>query len=238
MRGVKRVALACLVASGVITSVSADTGATYARDRRVAHLAAAIEGMTAMGDDGRRALEIAIYDAVRATCRPGNRAAPTACLIAAARDVCSEKRAGATNARGTNAGGTNAGGTSASDRCLAVADVIITNQHAEKSLLDEATRMRLVRESADYHLAVIAALEARWAVLAAEVALVAPEGTLAARIDRLCSRRDRVVRPCSAAEANGLAANSGGAPTCVGTIAYQRCAAGLVWFTSGPRSKP
>ena len=89
-----------------------------------------------------------------------------------------------------------------------------------------------------YKRQVIAALEARWAVLAAEVALVAPEGTLAARIDRLCSQRDRVVRPCSAAEANGLAANSGGAPTCVGTIAYQRCAAGLVWFTSGPRSKP
>ncbi|MGE0398083.1 MAG: hypothetical protein AB7T06_15385 [Kofleriaceae bacterium] len=223
--------LACLV---VLGAPAARADGTYARDKRVAHLAAAIDGMTAMGDAGRRAFEIAIYDAVRAKCRPGNRAAPIACLVAAARDVCA-----GTVASGANAGTADAAKAiaSAGDRCLAVADVIVTNQHAEKSMLDEATRMRLVRESADYHLAVIDAMEARWAVLAAELALVAPEGTMAERIDQVCRERDREVRPCSVAEGNGMTANSGGVPVCVGTIAYQRCAAGLVWFTSGPRSK-
>ncbi len=211
----------------------ADDGA-YKREKRVAHLGAAIDGMAAMGDGGRRAFESAIYDAVRATCRPGNRAAPIACLIAAARDVCAGKSVTNPSAGSAGAG---AAVTSAGDRCLAVADVVVTNQHAEKSMLDEATRMRLVRESADYHLAVIAAMEARWAVLAAELSLVAPTGSLAERIDQVCRERDREVRPCSAAEGNGMAANSGGMPTCVGTIAYQRCAAGLVWFTSGPRTK-
>jgi hypothetical protein len=209
----------------------------YARDKRVAHLARAIDGMTAMGDAGRRAFEIAIYDAVRARCRPGNRAAPIACLIAAAREVC---RASAGTTSGTTSGTTTTSVSDAvakaGDRCLAVADVIITNQHAETSLLDETTRMRLVSASAEFHQGVLAALEARWAVLAAELSLVSPDGTLAERIDRLCRERDREVRPCSVAEGNGTTVNSRGAPVCVGTIAYQRCAAGLVWFTSGPRS--
>jgi hypothetical protein len=219
----------------IAPSVARADGPVYTREKRVAHLAAAVDGMTAMGDAGRRAFEIAIYESVRAKCRPGNRAAPIACLIASARDVCAGKASSAKTSSGAQ--GANAAVTAAGDRCLAVADVIITNQHAEKSVLDEATRMRLVRESADYHLAVIAAMEARWAVLAAELALVAPEGTMAERIDQVCRERDRKVRPCSAAEANGLTAKSGGAPTCVGTIAYQRCVAGLVWFTTGPRSK-
>lgn len=221
-----------LVSGGVALA----EGQPYTQDKRVAHLASAVDGMTAMGDAGRRAVESAIYDAVRAKCRPGNRAAPITCLIAAARDVCGGKPAPTKGVSPTSAGA-GAAVASAGDKCLAVADVIVTNQHAEKSMLDEATRMRLVREAADYHQAVIAAMEARWAVLAAELALVAPDGTLAERIDHVCRERDRQVRPCSVAEGNGMAANSGGVPTCVGTIAYQRCAAGLVWFTSGPRTK-
>lgn len=198
----------------------ADANGAYARERRVAHLASALDGLTALGDGGRRAFEDAIYQTIRATCRPQNRPAPIACSIAAARAACKSSPA------------------VIGERCLAVADVVITNQHAERALLDEATRMRLVRESADYHKAVLAALEARWAVLAAELALVAPDRSLAERIDQLCRDRDREARPCPAAEANGTTATNRGAPSCVGTIAYQRCAAGLVWFTSGPRSKP
>lgn len=232
---VKTICVALAVVVVVLcTASAAPAEGTYAGETRISHLDAAIAGMTAMGDAGRRAFDIAIYDAMRARCKPGNRAAPTACLIATARDVCAGK---ATAKEATVIAAARDAIAKAGDRCLAVADVVITNQHSEKSMLDETTRMRLVRESADYHLAVIAAMEARWAVLASELALISPSGSLAARIDQLCRQRDREVRPCSTADANGTAANSGGKPACVGTIAYQRCAAGLVWFTSGPRTK-
>lgn len=253
---VLRVAIV-LVAIGVWMPLTARADAdAYAREKRVAHLAAAIDGMTAMGDAGRRAFEVAIYEAVRTKCRPQSRAAPIACATTAARDVCAgqtgAKGAGAKGAGATGVGAKGAGRVdgadtaaeartaiaAAGDRCLAVADVIITNQRAEKTMLDETTRMRLVGAAADYHLAVIAALEARWAVLAAELSLSSPTAPMAERIDQMCRERDREVRPCGAAEATGMTPKSGGAPVCVGTIAYQRCAAGLVWFTSGPRSKP
>lgn len=160
---------------------------------RVAHLE---EALAQLRPDPY-ALDRAIYDAVRTRCKPAapGGAIATACMIEVARELCRGK-------------------------CLAAADVIVTNQHAERDLLDEATRMRLVRSSTDYHAAVLAELRTRYAILATELVL-APRASLAAQIDRLCVTRDQIARRC---EPN--------APACLGTIAYQRCAAGLVWFAS------
>ena len=104
--------------------------------------------------------------------------------------------------------------------CVAAADVVLTNQHAESDLVDEPTRIRLVRTSADYHAAIVRELAARQALLAAELVL-APPAEAGARIEALCTRRDRDVHRC--------APNAGG---CVASLPYQRCAAGLVWFVA------
>jgi hypothetical protein len=106
--------------------------------------------------------------------------------------------------------------------CLAAADIVLTNQHAEYDLVPEQTRVRLVRTSANYHAAVLGELRAMFALLAAELALSPPADGEAARIDRLCATREA---PRCAASARG----------CVPALAYQRCAAGLIWYV-GSRS--
>jgi hypothetical protein len=75
--------------------------------------------------------------------------------------------------------------------------------------------------------AVLAELRAKYALLAAELVLVKPEATIAATIDKMCRERDQVARRCAPDQ-----------PACLGTIAYQRCVAGLVWFTSTQPPKP
>ena len=138
------------------------------------------------------AFERAIYDAIRAKC--GSTPA-TQCMLDTARGTCGA-------------------------RCAA-ADVIVTNQHAERALLDERTRIRLVRTSTDYHGGVLAELRNIYRLLAAELALEKPASSLAAQIDRFCVERDKSARRCAP-----------NAPACLEHIAYQRCAAGLVWFVS------
>lgn len=99
---------------------------------------------------------------------------------------------------------------------------MLTNQHAEYDLVDEKTRVRLVRTSSDYHAAITAELRAMFALLAAELVLAGDDGDLATRIDRFCATREAV----------RCAPNARG---CVPSLAWQRCAAGLVWFTAGQR---
>jgi hypothetical protein len=112
-------------------------------------------------------------------------------------------------------------------RCTGAAcDVIVTNLHAERGLLDEPTRIRIVRTTSDFHAATLAELRQVYAVLAAELVLSPPAPSLAAQIDRFCVERDRVARRCAP-----------NAKACVGTIAYQRCAAGLVWFVATERPR-
>ena len=139
------------------------------------------------------ALDRALYEGIRTRCKTP---ATTRCMIDVAREHCSARN------------------------CVAAADVIITNQHAERDLLDEQTRIRLVRTSSDYHTGVLAELRTRYAILAAELVLAKP-APLATQIDRLCQSRDQIARRCAP-----------DAPACLGTIAYQRCAAALVWFVS------
>jgi hypothetical protein len=167
--------------------------ATYARDARVAHLDRAVEALRSLGPDRRRALELALHEGVRAKCRASGRPATTACMIDVARALCEAPSAGL-----------------APPACTAAADVILTNQHATDDLVDEQTRMRLVRTSSDYH-----------GLLAAELVLFDGAGSEASRIDRLCAERDRAVHRCAPA-----------AKACVPSVAWQRCAAGLAWYVA------
>jgi hypothetical protein len=179
----------------------------YAETARTAHLQRALDALRALGDAGGRALDRELYAAVRARCRPtGSRPAATSCMISAARAVCDR--------RPDPAG------------CAAAADIALTNQHAEPDLLDEPTRIRLVRTSADYHAAVLGELRARYALLAAELALAAPAADAAA-IDRFCVERVRAGTACDP-----------GAVLCVPSLPWQRCAAGLIWFISTSGAPP
>jgi hypothetical protein len=154
-----------------------------------------IENALAQLSSGAIALDRKIYEAVRLRCKP----VTLACMITVAREHCAQRR------------------------CMAAADIIVTNQHAERDVLDDLTRMRLVRTSSDYHTAVLAEVREKvQRVLAAELVLAPPARSMAARIDRMCVERDHVAaRRCER-----------GAPACVGSVPYNRCVAALVWFVS------
>jgi hypothetical protein len=179
-----------------VTTVHADP---YARDTRVTHLGRALSALRALGADGRQQLDHDLHAGVRARCPSATPAA--SCMAEVGRAVCATRRGD----------------------CAAAADVVLANEHAASDLVDEATRMRLVRTSSDYHAAINAELWTRYALLAAELALFEGGGDDAARIDRFCVERDRQVHRCE----------PGTAKTCVPNLAWQRCAAALVWFVAG-----
>lgn len=160
-------------------------------DARVAHIEKALAELRVEP----RALDRAIYEAVRLRCKP----VALACMIDVAREQCAKRG------------------------CMAAADVIVTNQHAERDLVDELTRMKLVRTNSDYHAAVLAEVREKvQRVLAAELVLARSGASVAARIDRVCVERDHVAaRRCEK-----------GAAACVGSVPYNRCVAALVWFVS------
>jgi hypothetical protein len=191
-----------LLALAITTTVAANPG-PYAREARVAHLTTALDALRALGPDGRVAFERELHGATRAKCRATAKPAATACAIEVARGVC----AGKPDPAG----------------CAAAADVIATNQHAENDLVDEPTRVKLVRSATDYHAAVLAELDKIYALLAAEFALARPGGDreLPARIDRFCAERDRETQRCAP-----------GTRGCVPSLAWQRCAAGLAWYVA------
>jgi len=166
---------------------------------RAAYVDRALTAMRALGPARRAALEHALYDAARTTCH-GDRDAPAIdCVIAAATATCSGDAS-----------------------CELAADVIITNLRARAAWLDEPTRARIVREAADYHAGLIAALDRRFAALAAELAIAG--GRDGTAIDALCVARDRVVRACR-----------DGDDACVASVPWSRCVAALVWFVGGTR---
>lgn len=178
--------------------ITAAAEPTYSESARVAHLRASLDALAKLGP-ARVTLEIELNTAVRTRCRVNTTRPSTRCMIEVGRATCAAR----------------------SDRaaCIAAADVMLTNQHAETDLIDDVTRMKLVRGSTDYHAAVGAEMWARYALLASELVLTPPAAEPAARIDAFCTRRDHTVHACET-----------GAKACVPSIAYQRCAAGLVWF--------
>jgi hypothetical protein len=173
---------------------------------RVAHVGQALAAVRSLGPAGRDRLDRAIYEAARLQCRADAGAPTASCLITAARGVCAIDPDRA--------------------RCEAAADVVVVNLRAATTLIDEATRFRLVRGSTDYHAALAAELRRRHATLAAELVLsgsgAGGAGPDAAALDGFCARRDRALHACQA-----------GDPACVPSLPWSRCIAALVWFVGG-----
>jgi hypothetical protein len=178
--------------------------ASAAPEPRDAYVARALAAVQSLGPAGCAELDRALYDAARTRCRADAGAPAASCLIAAARTAC----------------------TGAADRarCEAAADVIATNLRGQTALVDDATRFRLVRGSADYHAALAAELHRRYAVLAAELVLAgsAAASDDARAIDELCAHRDRALHACQPGDA-----------ACVPSLPWSRCVAALVWFVGG-----
>ena len=177
---------------------------TYAESARVAHLRASLDALAKLGQ-ARTTLELELNNAVRTKCRINTTRPATSCMIEVGRAICARRP----------------------DRssCVAAADIMLTNQHAETDMIDDITRMKLVRGSTDYHAAIGAEMWARYALLASELVL-APPAEPAARIDAFCTGRDKTVHACEP-----------GAKACVESVAYQRCAAGLVWFLANQEAR-
>jgi hypothetical protein len=165
---------------------------------RVGHLALALDAVHGLGPAGRDQLARDLYDASRTRCHADVATPTTACLVEAARALCRD------------------------DSCKAAADVIVANLRASPDWIDEATRAKLVRSSADYRAALFGELQHRFGALAAELALA--NGRDAAAIDKLCRERDRAVHACRDDD-----------PTCVPSLPWSRCAAALVWFVGSAK---
>ena len=187
--------LAIVILCALVASANAGP---WARDTRVAHLN---QALTVLRARDRATFERELHAATRLQCHATS---PTiACARTQARAVCNMK--------------------SDKQACLAAADIVLTNQHAANALVDELTRVKLVRSSTDYHAALLEELHGIYALLAAEFVLAAPgaDTDVGARIDRFCAERDREVHRCAP-----------GAKACVPSLPYQRCAAALVWYVA------
>jgi hypothetical protein len=201
--------LAISVVLGQLVATSHRRPAVAQPQPRADHVRAALAAVRALGPGGRGRLDRALYDAARTQCRADTSAASVGCLIAVARAACA----------------------AAPDRapCEAASDVIVTNLRSVNGFVDEATRVRLVRGSTDYHAALAAELHRRYAVLAAELVLRGAGGSTdetAAAIDELCAGRDREIHACRSIGAAGD-------PACVPSLPWSRCVAALVWFAGG-----
>jgi len=171
---------------------------------RRAHVSQALAAVRGLGPDGRDRLDRALYEAARTQCRADTGAPAVSCLVGVARAACA--------------------GDPARPRCEAAADVIVANLRSTSGFVDDATRIRLVRGSADYHAALAGELHRRYAALAAELVLSggAAGSDDAAAIDELCLHRDRQTHACQP-----------GDPACIASVPWSRCVAALVWFVGG-----
>jgi hypothetical protein len=165
----------------------------------VARALAAVRGL---GPAGRDKLDRELYATTRTQCHADTGTPTAACFIAAARAACAPE--------------------SDRPRCEAAADVIVTNLRATPALVDEPTRIRLLRGGIDYRTALAAELHRRYAILAAELVLGGASADDAAAIDALCLHRDRAIHACQPGDA-----------ACVPSLPWSRCVAALVWFVGG-----
>jgi hypothetical protein len=188
----------------VATLATAPAGSPAAAEPvpHAAYVARALAAVRSLGTAGCAQLDREIYTAARTRCH-ADTATPTAsCLIDAARAACAPAPDRA--------------------RCEAAADIIATNLRDAATMVDDATRIRLVRSSTDYHAALAGELHRRYAVLAAELVLGGASGDEAHAIDELCLGRDRTLHACEP-----------GDKACVPSLPWSRCVAALVWFVGG-----
>ena len=172
---------------------------------RVEHVTRALAAVRALGADGRDKLDRELYAATRTQCHADTGSPIASCMIAAARAACAADPD--------------------RSRCEAAADVVITNLRAATAWVDEPTRIRLVRGSTDYRVALAGELHRRFAALAAELVLGRAGGSGtgdAVAIDQLCAQRDRALHACQPGDA-----------ACVPSLPWSRCVAALVWFVGG-----
>ncbi len=202
----------------VAPSTSAST--SYTADARTAYVARALTAMHSLGPAALR-LETSLSDAARKRCATRSDQPPRLpCLLDLAQKTCAAAAAAA-----------EYGGA---ETCAAAADVILVNLRSAVELLDEATRVRLVRSSTDYHAAQLTALRARYAALAAELVIEDPDASAeqpasASSIDRFCAGRDYRAEPPRCKQPS---------PTCVPSLSWQRCAAALVWLVTTHSPSP
>jgi len=168
----------------------------------VARALAAVRGLGAAGCDE---LDRMLYAAARSQCHADSGTPTVQCLIGAARAACAAGAPGGDRAR-----------------CEAAADVVVANLRSQTTFVDDATRIRLVRSSADYRAALATELRRRYAVLASELVLAGAGADEAQAIDALCAQRDRGLHACQA-----------GDTACVPSLPWSRCVAALVWFVGG-----
>lgn len=202
-----RFARVALAAFAALVAFAGAAGDAAAESGHAAYVSRALTAVRALGPAGRDELARALYSAARSQCHADAAVPPAACLVDAGRAACAR----------------------AADRasCEAAADVVAANLRGQNALVDEATRIRLVRGSADYRAALAAELRRRYAVLAAELVLAGPRaapgaGDEAQAIDELCLRRDSALHACQAGDA-----------ACVPSLPWSRCVAALVWFVAG-----
>jgi hypothetical protein len=204
-------ARAALVAGAIACAIAWLAGGIAVAEPlpRAAYVARALAAVRGLGPAGSDELDRTLYGAARSQCHADTGTPTVKCLIDAARAACAAAGAG---------GGDRA-------RCEAAADVVVTNLRGQAQLIDDATRIRLVRGSADYRTALAAELRRRYAVLAGELVLAGSGGgDEAAAIDALCAQRDRTLHACQPGDA-----------ACVPSLPWSRCVAALVWFVGGAR---
>lgn len=195
----------------LIMSAGARAGG-YAPEQRAAHVQQALTALVALGADRDR-LEVALATAARQRCgATGNQVPKLPCLLEVGAQLC----------RGGSYGG--------AETCAAAVDVMLVNLRSAGDLVDEATRVRLVRGAADYHAALLVELRKRYAALAAEWILEDPEAGAVApasapSLDRFCARRDYRPKPPRCDQLS---------ETCVPSLSWQRCVAALAWFVTSP----
>jgi len=193
---------------GVVALIALAVGSIADRDamaeplRHTAYVARALAAVRGLGPAGCDELDRTLYAAARSQCHADSGTPTVQCLIGAARAACAAGAGGGDRAR-----------------CEAAADVVVANLRSQTSLIDDATRIRLVRGSADYRAALAGELHRRYAVLASELVLAGAGDDEAQAIDALCAQRDRELHACQAGDA-----------ACVPSLPWSRCVAALVWF--------
>ena len=231
-RRVTTTALVSLVSLAALLGLRPAAAETLSAEARVAYVARALTSLHALGE-ARDRLETALADAARQRCGGrGSQPPRLPCLLELGQKLCRS-------------------GYGDPQACAAAADVILVNLRSAALLVDEATRVRLVRGSADYHAALLAELRARYAVLAAELVIEDPEASLASpassssgatsatsateaaplsavALDRFCARRDARPQPPRCNQPS---------PTCIPSLSWQRCVAALAWFATSPPAK-